>query len=195
MSGRTSPLRSDPRSGNIEIDNLFNATLAIDVAHHEIHEGDAYSLTNTDSVAANNEVVQIYLIAPAVSVPQKRMHLVLNTSGTGAHTVTVTEGITFSSGGAAAVAVNRRRDSAKTSASQTPKIGSDKSANKITYTGGTIIWQQDLGSGKTAGSEGRGTTEWILAPNTEYIFEVASGATSTAIALSATWYEHSDAAR
>lgn len=187
---RTSPFGT--RQGVKEFDPLFNAPIVIDIPHHEVHEGDTFSAVVTDSSAASGEVVQGYLKTPAISTPQKRMHLVLSHAGTGQHNVTITEGVTYSSGGSDSTPVNRRRDSSKASAVQAMKVGSDKDSNKIAYTGGTVIWNEDAGSGRGVGGETRGTEEWILAPDTEYIFEVSSGATSTAISLAATWYEHTD---
>ena len=176
-----------------EYDNLFRIPVFIDVAHHEVHEGDTYSVVASDAVAASTDTVQIYLLAPAVADRQKRMHLVLNHMGSGAHTLVVTEGITFTSGGAAYVPINRRRDSANTTATQAARVGGDGLAGGVlVYAGGTIIWSESMGSGKAAGGQSRGTEEWILAPNTGYIFEVISGATSTSIGISATWYEHTD---
>ena len=175
-----------------EYDNLFKIPVFMDVAHHEVHEGDTYSAIISDPSAADTKVVQGYIKTPAVADPQKRMHLTLSHGGSGAHSFSITEGITYSAGGTARAPVNRRRDSANTTSAQTVKVGSDKDSDVITYTGGTVIWEESAGAGRGTGGETRGVTEWILAPNTEYIFQVFSGATSTAITLSAIWYEHTD---
>jgi len=176
-----------------EFDTLFKAPLWIDIAHHEVHEGDTFSVIASDAVAASTDTVQIYINAPAVSSPQKRMHLTLNHYGSGAHSVVITEGITFTTGGAAYTPLNRHRGSAKTTSAQAVRIGGDAlTGDVLQYTGGTIIWTELIGAGRSTGGASRGTEEWILDANTGYIFEIISGATSTAISISATWYEHAD---
>ena len=180
-------------SRKIEFDNLFKIPISIDVAHHEIHEGDTYSASLADTSAASGEYVQGYILTPAVTVPQKRMHMILSHEGSGLHSFTITDGVTFTSGGAAATAVNRRRDSANTADAQAVRVGGDNMpGGLLVYTGGTVIWSEAAGAGRGSGSSSRGIEEWILAPNETYMFELMSGATSTSIAIQATWYEHED---
>jgi hypothetical protein len=183
---------NDPtRTG--EFDNLFYAPLVVDVAHHEIHEGDSFSIVATDAVAASGKLVQMYIKTPVVASPQKRIHLIVSHQGSGLHSFSITEGIDTIAGGAAYVPVNRRRDSIKVTAGQAARVGGDNlTGGLLTYANGTIIWAEVAGAGKGQASTNRGTDEWILAPNTEYIFELSSGATSTSIGISTTWYEHTD---
>lgn len=195
VDGSSFGILTDPNNTerHQEFDPLFKAPLIIDIAHHEVHEGDTFSMVASDAAAASTDTVQLYINSGDVSSPQKRMHLILNHYGSGAHSVVIIEGITFSSGGAAYTPINRRRDSAKTTAAQAARVGGDdQPGGVITYTGGTAIWTELVGAGKSVGGSARGTEEWILAPNTGYIFEIISGATSTAINISATWYEHTD---
>ena len=132
-----------------EFDNLFHMPVTLDVSHHEIHEGDTYSASLADSSAATGESIQGYILTPAVTSPQKRMHMILSHEGSGLHTFTLTEGVTFTSGGAASVPVNRRRDSANTTAAQTVTAGGDNlTGGLLLYTGGTVIWTESAGSGR-----------------------------------------------
>lgn len=176
-----------------EFDNLFKIPIMIDVAHHEVHEGDAYNVAHYDEDAASSHVVQLYVSTPATATPQKRIHLIEAHDSTGGHYVSITEGITYSAGGADFAPVNRNRGSIKTTSLQSFKKGSSKAGNVITYTGGTIIWDRWQGSGKTDGGEGRGTSEWILAPGTEYIFTIQSKAAGILLSIQLDWYEHTDA--
>jgi len=176
-----------------EFDPLFKAPLWIDIAHHEIHEGDTFSVVGADTVAADTDTVQIYIETPAVASPQKRIHFTLSHYGSGEHSVVITEGITFTSGGAAFVPVNRRRDSVKTTSAQAVRVGGDdQTGGVLVYSGGTVIWSELIGTGRGSGGTTRGTEEWILDTDTGYIFEIISGATSTAISITTTWYEHTD---
>lgn len=175
-----------------EFDQLFKAPLTIDVAHHEVHEGDAFFRRVYDEDAAIGDVIQIYLITPASAIPQKRIHLIVSHEASGEHLVKIIEGVTLSTGGADAGAFNRNRGSVKTTATQAFKVGSDKGTDAMTYSGGTTIDIMQLGSGRTLGGESRGVNEWVLAPDTTYMFEVEAAAAGIYMWLSVDWYEHTD---
>lgn len=180
---------SDPKR-TAELDNLFKAPIFVDVAHHEIHEGDAFSLYIGDVDAANTEQVQLYFVTPNTA---ELSHMVVSSYGSGEHVLTITEGITYSAGGTAGTARNRNRNSANTS-SCTLKTGSDGGADLITYTGGTVIWSETVGAGRQQGGSTRGTQEWILKANTAYIIEDTNSSGSPAVLdLNAVWYEHTSA--
>ena len=175
-----------------ELDNLFRALLVVDVVHHEVHEGDAFTMQTYDEGAASGDVIQLYFKTPATASPQKRIHLVSEREGSGEHQFILTEGITYSAGGATRTPLNKNRGSIKTSAVTVPLVGSDKAGNVITYTGGTIIYDAWVGLGKSVVGENRGTVEWVLAPETEYIFEVFSKTNPSLTAVILEWYEHTD---
>ena len=119
-----------------ELDNLFKVPIWIDVAHHEIHEGDSFSLYIGDLDAANTEQVQLYFVTPNTA---ELIHIVVSAYCSGQHVLTITEGITYTAGGTAGTARNRNRNSTNTS-SCTLRTGSDGGSDLITYTGGTVIW-------------------------------------------------------
>lgn len=175
-----------------EFDPLFKAPLAIDIAHHEIHEGDMFVHNIYDEDAASGHSVQVFLLTPAVASPQKHMHLVASYEGSGEHLYEVTEGCTYSSGGTALTPTNRHRGSANTTSAQSAYTGSDKGSDLIVVTGGTTIFGSWTGQGKNTGGSSRDSEEWVLAPNTGYLFELESKAAGTLIELQVLWYEHSD---
>jgi hypothetical protein len=174
-------------------DNLFKVPVFIDVGHHEIHEGDMYSVSVYDLVAAATDTVEVFILTPAVSNPQKRIHMLSNYEGSGAHEYLITEGCTYSSGGAAYVPKNRNRGSTKTTSAQSVYVGGDdQTGGNIVVTGGSALWADGGGAGRTNGGGDRSAHEWVLAPATGYLFTMTSGATSTAISLELTFYEHTD---
>lgn len=188
-SGVTRTVATDPSNPTrtAELDNLFKVPIFIDVAHHEIHEGDSFSLFISDLGAADTEQVQLYFVTPNTS---ELIHIVVSTYGSGSHVLTITEGITYSAGGTAGTARNRNRNSANTSAC-TLKTGSDGGADLITYTGGTVIWSETSGAGRLQAGSTRGIQEWILKSNTAYIIETTNSAGSPAVLdMNAVWYEH-----
>ena len=71
---RTSPFGT--RKGVAEFDEMFNAPIIIDIGHHEIHEGDMFSIHHYDEDAASGHLLHIHIATPATATPQKRIHLV-----------------------------------------------------------------------------------------------------------------------
>ena len=187
---RTSPFGT--RVGVAEFDNLFDAPVMIDVPHHEIHEGDTFFSVLYDEDAASGHVIQMYLKTPATANPQKRAHMVVSRYGSGEHTYRIKRGVTYSSGGADATAYNRNHGSSKTTSCQAFKQGSDKGGNAITVSGGTTIWENRTGDGKGLGGGSRDAEEHVLAPDTEYVFEVEANAAGILLSLALDWYEHTD---
>jgi len=177
-----------------EFDPLFKAPMTIDIAHHEVHEGDSFSLWVREVGIADTETVEILVQTPAVADPQKRIHLIAEHAASVAHLFDILEGATYSSGGAAATPVNRLRGSAKVTALQAAYTGTT-AANIVT--GGTpaTLWGQLLGSGRTVGGGSRGVDEWVLAPNESYLFRLTSaggGGSACNAFIGLVWYEHTD---
>lgn len=177
-----------------EFDQLFKAPLTIDIAHHEVHEGDSFSIFVREQAISDTETIEVLIQAPAIASPQKRIHLVTTHDASTEHLFDVIEGATYSSGGAAATAFNRMRGSAKTTSLQAAYTGNTPSN---IATGGTpvTIWGELLGAGKIAGGGNRGTDEWILDPGESYLFRVTSaggGGSSCNAFISLIWYEHTD---
>ena len=175
-----------------EFDNLFDVPVGISIAHHEIHEGDMYVHNQYDEDAASGHIVQIFILTPAVADPQKRVHIAMAHESTGEHRYTITEGCAYSSGGAVMTPTNRERGSVKTSSLQSAYSGSDKGSNKIVVTGGTTMFDSWTGAGKTQGASSRDSEEWVLAPNTGYLFVLTSKAAGIPLEMTAEWYEHTD---
>ena len=177
-----------------EFDPLFKAPISINIEHHEIHEGSMYSVFVHDTAIANTETVEILLQAPAVASPQKRVHMIVEHEASTAHTFTILEGATYSSGGTVIGTANRFRGSVKTSAMQAAYSGIPGGS---IVTGGSpvTLWSALHGSGKTVGGGSRGTEEWILEPGEEYLFQITSaggGGSSCNAWIGLVWYEHTD---
>ena len=173
-------------------DPLFPYGIWIDVAHHEVHEGDMFEASIYDEDAASGHISHIFILTPATAAPQKRMHLLLEYEGSGEHQFTITEGCTYSSGGAAYTPRNRFYGHANTTSAQSAYSGSDKGSNKIVVSGGSVIYDKWKGAGRSSGSQSRGLGERILAPNTGYLFALTSKAAGIQMDFDLVWYEHTD---
>ena len=104
---------------------------------------------------------------------------------------TIQEGVNVS-GGVAYIPRNRNRNSEKVSEVTTPVIN-------CTYGGVPTITLEDiaLGSNKTGGGSsdgGRNNSEWVLKPNTKYLFRLlgANVIDNGVASIVLDWYEHAD---
>ena len=185
-------------------DDIVHALCIVDYAHHEIHEGDSYYLTNSAVLASTGHVTTIAFKTPAVSDPQKRMHLLYEVEvvGGGA-TFDILEDVTSVTGGAAIIPFNRLRGSAKVSTIQSMTgavagkglIGDTLGSDPVVATGGTSIIPgggMDLGNGTKDGGGSRGAHEVVLKPNSIYHLSLTTIANSVTCILHANWYEHTD---
>lgn len=174
------------------LDYVSGARTIIDFAHHELHDGSSFVTALTGTAKNDGTVINIYLKTPGTAVSEKRVHLLARASASGAAWFRIKEGIA-PTGTTAQAIYNRARESSTTSVvydnAGTPVQG--RATGNITHTGGTEIYTSLIpGAGKSAGGESRAEAEFILAPNTGYVFEVESDASGLTLGLELDWYEH-----
>lgn len=169
------------------MDSSSHSQLVIESPHHHVHDELAYKLSGKSSDLSTTPV-HLSFTTPNTSV---RFHMLAKASAGGAATFTITEGPTGGvTGGSAATPLNRRRDSANTSA------GTNFLTGATAPTGGTVLDDPDFGiaggffTASQAG-ESRDEAEWVLKPNTTYSFRLTS-ATAVAGSVKLSWYEHPD---
>lgn len=173
-----------------EFDNYFHAPLGVEMSHHEVHEGDMFSVSLYDSSVASGEYVEIYILTPPVASPQKRCHIVMEYQTGDLFTTEIKEGLTRSSGGTLASPQNRNRGSSKTSS---VVVYTGVAGGVIAYAGTpTTIYSWGGGIKDRQGGNARAVEEWVLAPNTGYQFKITSNASGNKISLGIIWYEHTD---
>ena len=166
----------------MRIDSSTHAINIIDYAHHEIHDGNSYSCTY--SVASigelDNDLMQLTWTTPN---SDSHMHITKEAKCGAVALYKFTEGWT---GGGTAVGTlvidNRDRNSLNTS-------GVTISYGVTAVTGGTVLKEEYLSSGKFGSGETRDQNEWILKPNTKYAVSLfLSTANEASITLH--WYMH-----
>jgi hypothetical protein len=165
-----------------EFDNIFKVPVSIDVAHHEIHEGDHYSLAYNEDVA-NGDSAVVLIVTPNTT---KWAHWVYETKTQGETIVSLLEGVTTTLNGTTLATFNGNRNSANTA-------GVLMFANPPSHTGGTVLDIQQIGSGKTAGGTAvRSDRELILKQNTKYILKFfnQTGSANSEMNVIFNWYEH-----
>ena len=156
----------------------------LDAPHHEIHEGEMYSLSYVNSVA-NNAVLNMGLFIPPTAV--KFPHLVWSANAQGDFELTVRESVTLATSGTPLPEVYVRRT----------KVNSSGYGTFHTFThsaDGAVLYDQLIagGSGGNAtGGETGGRFEFILAGSRWYSFALTNrGGTSKRMSLNLAFYTH-----
>lgn len=176
-------LLSDNVTVKDRADDVQGAHVVIDVMHHQIHEGDAYSLSGLVADVAASGTTSFEIVTPA----DKDIHLkFVSASVTGSNKTAaraeLLEGAT-TTGGSTATPRNRNRNSSNTSGC-TCKSGVTVSND------GTKIDDGAFG-GNIGGSDSR-AYELILKRSTKYAFRLTNESSQQAdMSFFALWYEES----
>jgi hypothetical protein len=177
-------------TGSIILSNSTDETTqcvkTIDFEHHEIHEGDHFSVTGFESV---NSGASVNFVTQTPNTT-KWTHMTFDVQGTSQTEIRVYEGATWS-GGTSSSPINNNRNSATTSTltvSYKPTVTAS----------GTLIYSQSRGlKGATpAVADNVGnivrTHELILKSGTSYLWAIKSADDSNVISYQGHWYEHTN---
>jgi hypothetical protein len=164
----------------LPLDDRSGARVCIDYPHHEIHEGNHYTVAYSKTINSGS-VSSIMITTSALS--SGVVHLVAISESSLAGTWLFAEG-TSASVGSALTVFNNNRISANTSG--TVIVGSPT----VTTVGTTLethVIGADSGASRTGGTaENRG--EWILSASTSYIIQFTSSAASNPVNLMFSFY-------
>ncbi len=169
-------------SGYVRVDGSTESWNIVDYAHHEIHGGSSYSITNATDIA-NNASVQLLVVTPDTT---KFPHITFESECEAEMDYTIYEDCTVAASGTELTPRNRNRNSGDNSTLSVY-------INPTHVTLGTELYSQRTGAGNKVGGAVREQSEWILKRNTLYLFKVLnqSGQTRWASAKF-DWYEHTD---
>lgn len=164
-------------------DNTTNSIKTIDYAHHEIHDGSAFTASYKADIA-NSANLDLLIVTPDSTKYAHFTYVIeveLETDGL------LYEGVTATAGSAVA-AYNRNRNSLTE-----PTVVITSTPTAIT-TGTTIIRSGHYGSGKTIGGNDRTVNELILKRNTKYLLRLTNVVTNASNYMSVrlNWYEHTN---
>lgn len=184
----------------LNLDDVTNALHVIDHPHHEIHEGDSYSVMHSvadiGAATSPDDAVTLTFTTPDTA---KWAHMVVQFKGAGTALCRIREGGT---GGASPTgrkaAINSNRNSSNTSG--LIDIEAEPAAGGVSYdatldTGGTLLVDEYLAGAVTnqgkVGAEGGERHEFILKQNTRYQISIVL-AEAVAAGIVAYWYEHTN---
>lgn len=171
----------DSRTGReSEIDVITFGLVTIDVAHHELHEGNHFFVKNWVDIPSASSVDLLYVSGDA------EPHMRTSFEGTGAFQIDIYEGAITSNNGTALTVQNRKRSSLHTCSCTI------YSGPTVTNTGTNFI-RYKIGAGKTGGSS-TAENEVILKANTKYLIRLTSNVTGSVNTIDylADWYEHTE---
>lgn len=174
---------------NVSVDGDTNSLVVIDVPHHEIHEGESFTVSHTVTGKNDGETGVVVVLTTT-----KDCHMLFNWAASGAAYAKIFEGptITDNSGTNGVSIFNRDRNS--TSTSTVKDNATSRAFNKVctdptVSATGTVIFTEFAGAAKAFGGLGRNSNEFVLAQNTEYAFVVESDAAGLTLNMVLDWYE------
>jgi len=178
---------TNPTPTSFTFDDITGALNAIDIVHHEIHEGEFFSVSFKTADAG--PIADNATLAFALTTTTKYVHVqAVGTCGGDAE-IEFYEGSAIT-GGTATTVYNHKRYSSNTS---TVTVVRDPTVN----TAGTLLENFFLPGGtgpQAVGSVGNQRQEWILKLATIYVVRLTNRSGSTQPAsLMVPWYEESDA--
>jgi len=160
-------------------DEMSDAPKAIDHVHAQIHSGDTYKVSASNSALADNGTLVFHLTNGAT----KNMHMIFNGACGGEALVNLYKTPLSATSGTAVTPANKNQASSNTSlvtVLQDPTIG----------TAGTLIDTIAVGAGSIPKAE---RNEWVLPVSGVYAVELVNlGGGAKAASIGVEWYEAAD---
>lgn len=173
-------------------DDASGAQATIDIAHHEIHEGDSFVAWHYGTGKNDGDTIIVAFKAPNTT---KRIHVFPQAFSSGQAYFRILAGPTFTDNtGSAKTIFNRDRNSATAptviDAVANPNVAGQARTDPTGLAGGTEIYRELMGgsSPRTSGLS-RNTDEFVVKQNTLYAFIVESDAAGLSLNLVLNWYE------
>ncbi len=175
-----------------ELDSKHKALLVMGISHHEIHEGESFTVDHIESGTG-------FSLCFKVPEGTTRVHMVLSWATEDAGEIQLWEGRTWdASSGVGKPIYNRDRNSLNPS-----QILEDMSTgefianhsiilNPTGLAGGLDIENHRTWSNKQQTDRARGTSEFILKNDETYAVTFVSNAQSKGAQIELSWYEHLD---
>ena len=172
----------DDDTRKVELDSSFKALYTMDVAHHEIHEGNTYMASGISGTLGVDDTFILTAITPNTA---KWSHVFYQASGILKFYIRIYEGATVDVAGSAVTAINKNRNSTNTSG------GTFREDDTFTDLGDQIYATLVATGTRNGGSEGT-RLEWVLKQNTTYAFHLTSADANNILSGQLEWYEHQD---
>jgi len=164
------------QAANVSWDSVGDQLVQIPGEHRRIHQGVFFSISRHTTLGLN-ATDKILFVTPAGGYA----HLLFALRTSLEASFILTEAPTTSAAGTALTPINRNRNSSNTAQAvltHTPTVSA----------AGTQLYEMHVG-GSRQGGDDRGNNEWLLKPETAYLFTVTSEAAANDVTLFLDWYE------
>jgi hypothetical protein len=184
-------------SRQAEFDNKFTIPVVISEAHHEVHEGDSFSVDHVESGAG-------FSLCFKVPSGTKRNHIILSWAAESKAELSLFEGREWdASSGSLVTIYNRDRNSDNASQLQEDQSTGSFIANSAVIldpmnigsngnAAGTEIHHWEVWSDKKQTSQTRSVSEWILKNDEIYVVTFLSNDGEKGAQVILDFYEHTD---
>lgn len=157
----------NPSGQALEVDSSAGALIVIDQEHHEIHEGDSYlvSYKSPDASPIGDNATLIFVLTTST----ERVHVIYDHACGGDSEFELYEGCTVT-GGTSMNYRNKNRNF--------PDGGTETVVRDPTVNSAGVLLENTFSPGGTGPQAGGGIggtrNEWVLKPNTKYMFRVTN---------------------
>ncbi len=162
-------------------DPISGIPIWLDLAHHQLHEGEQHQYTYGPAALANGNSVDLRLVVGDLAPTTRTPHLAIELDSTGESWLYLYETPTTTGNGTPQTVYNRNRNSATVpnmTVFLTPTVTNV----------GTQLSAWIIGSGERAGGNSRDSIEWDLKSNTIYLVRVTAK-NANDICARLMWYE------
>ena len=168
------------------VDSVDQARVTIAFQHHEVHEGNHYTIAVVDADVDIAAPKYVRITAPDTAT---RIHFMGVVSADGASLVELYEDPTILAAGTALTERNNDRNSANAATATTFEDTTTQAPNND----GTLLFAGRIGGTGAAQTRFAGNVadreEWILKQATDYLVKVTVDADDTEVVIVLTWYE------
>ena len=172
---------ADAKSGKLaELDRVEQAQTIIDLSHRMIHEGKHYTFSYVDTDFDIADAIEVLIV-----VGSKPAHISAEVIAGKDTLLQAYEGATH----APAVEYTAYNNNRVLNTPPTTRLYTHNDGGAD----GTLIWTSAFGLSANptnfAGGIARADDEWILRPNTNYLFKVSTGTDNSFLTVHLFWYE------
>ena len=188
---------SDSTAQPLRLDKTTNTIQTIDYAHHEIHAGSSFHAYAYNASVSTAGTINIYIKTKSTA-PFCHVFGQWSSGGAAIYRIYEAPTITANTGTNGNAIINHNRNLTATTSgcldNATVPVANKYGTGVTKTVDGTILLVEYSGVGKTIGGSGRNESEYVLLPNTVYLFEVEAVGNNIALNVAIDYYEHTNIA-
>lgn len=163
-------------------DPISDLPVTVDLAHHQLHEGETHQYTYPPAALSSGSSVDVRFVVGNLVATKRTPHFVIELDAAAETWLYLYESPTTSGNGTLKTVYNRNRNSTTVPASTvylSPTVSDP----------GMLLSAWLVGAGNKVGGASRESIEWDLKANTVYLIRATAKATGNNVAMRLMWYE------